>query len=349
MTTIPASVTPPVLATLRVGRTTKTFPLSPGASASSRLIFTPNNGPAFGTGGSNVYQSTATVKVEFRADNGQIQSITDPVTWAVKSITNPSAAWWRRGPTALNSLTWGNTADGESCWGVPTFTGATCSGLVGDGHGVEGTLPNTAEIELTDVVGSRSVILEASVTIGGVTYTEEVPLSFGAGPLSVFSSASVSGQQWAAQIRNGSVSGLPNNDFTSDSINGRSSLPNTFQAAAFCGGTVNNGAIDLAGASGTWSANFYGGTGNGWDAAISLGGAQAYYANTSGLPKSEQLVAVSRYDGNYNNLIQRKGAALAAGWPNDNNIPSSYAYWTGQVNFYGSTATGIFSAFAVWT
>ncbi|MDR3038222.1 MAG: inverse autotransporter beta domain-containing protein, partial [Candidatus Adiutrix sp.] len=175
-------------ATLTAGKTTRSFPLSPlspNAPASRRLIFAATNGPAFVAGGANGYQSTASVAVvEYIDDLGNTQTIPGgaSVTWAVKSVTNPSAVWWRRGATALNGLTWGGTADGGSCWGVAAVDGATCSGPFGDGHGVEGALPTAAALELTDVIGSRSVILEASVTIGGITYTGEETVSFGAGP-----------------------------------------------------------------------------------------------------------------------------------------------------------------------
>jgi hypothetical protein len=57
-------------------------------------------------------------------------------------------------------------------------------------------------------------------------------------------------------------------------------------------------------------------------------------------------VAVSRYDAGYNNSIQRKGAALAAGWPDDNFNSRVYRYWTGQVVFF--PGGGVFDAVGVY-
>ncbi|MDR0882063.1 MAG: inverse autotransporter beta domain-containing protein, partial [Candidatus Adiutrix sp.] len=327
-------------ATLTAGKTTKEFTLGL-MGGSLHLIFTHLNGPAFTTPDpTKGYQSTASVKVEFIIDDsGNIWTIAEPVTWRVKSINNPSAAWWKRGATALNGLTWGDTVTGDQWWGTSSD---------GDAHPVEGSLPTTAEIELTDVVGSRSVILEASVIIDGVTYTGEETISFGDGPLSVFTSAPAPGTQWATQYGNSSVGGttLSDNDFTSDGTNHSPTPANTFPAASSCGGNVNNAVINLGGVSGAWTATFPTES-DGWSSAMAAN-SNGHYSTTSNLPKAAQLVAVSRYDSGYNTTVLRKGAALAAGWPEDNWGGGYYQYWSGEVTFVGgNTGFGYFLALGV--
>ncbi|MDR0882427.1 MAG: inverse autotransporter beta domain-containing protein, partial [Candidatus Adiutrix sp.] len=317
-------------ATLTAGKTTKEFTLglTGGPPASPHLIFTPSNGPTFTTPGASGYQSTASVKVEFIDDKGVTRAITEAVTWTVKSISNPSPAWWRRGATALNGLTWGDTADGGSCWGVATVDGATCTGITGDGHGVEGAVPTVAEIQLTDVVGSRSVILEASVTIDGVVYTGEETISFGAGPLSVFSSAPALGHKWARSA--GTPWTTAYGDFTTLIASSATDFP---AAAGVCGGSVMNDQITVTNLGGTppsYNASFDTSSG-GWRVGDVY--SDEYYSTTSNLPTLGQLVAVSRYNSSFNPGELRKGAALAAGWPDDANGSGYYIYWTGQVYF----------------
>jgi hypothetical protein len=58
------------------------------------------------------------------------------------------------------------------------------------------------------------------------------------------------------------------------------------------------------------------------------------YALNSNLPKAEQLLAVSVYNGTYSGGVHRKGAAAAAGWD------LGYT-WAGEVLFIGSTFNAV--------
>jgi hypothetical protein len=145
------------------------------------------------------------------------------------------------------------------------------------------------------------------------------------------------GMQWAT------ASGVPakadsdSGDFTALAD------PSDFPAAAFCGGAVHSGSSDIAiGGSRSYSfaADFTAGKSlNHWrDGDV---WSNVYYSTTSKLPTLGQLVAVSAYDGFYRPDVKRKGAALAAGWPDDVYNLGNYRYWTGQVFFY---STGDFHA-----
>jgi hypothetical protein len=74
---------------------------------------------------------------------------------------------------------------------------------------------------------------------------------------------------------------------------------------------------------------------------MSSNGYKAYYAEGSKLPKVSELLAVARYDDGYKSSVPRKGAASAAGWPNDNYALNLHAYWFGEVLFMDE---GIFYA-----
>jgi hypothetical protein len=253
--------------------------------------------------------------VEFVDDNGTTQAITVPVTWSVVEVVNPSAPWWLRSPGAKNGLTWGNLADGTSSWSADV---------------VVGTASTTDTVQLTDVVGSRTVTLEASVTIGGVSYTGQETVSFGDGPLSVFTKAPESGKKWAVRAGTQWTAASYNGDFTADD--------NSFPAAAYCDGTVNNMSsnngvgVTQTGGSPPYAATFD--TSNGWR--VGDFWSSEYYSTTSKLPTIGQLVAVSKYNASYDPTIYRKGAAFAANWPDDSYGSGYYEYWTGQVGFYGA-------------
>jgi hypothetical protein len=199
---------------------------------------------------------------------------------------------------------------------------------------VAGTPPTGDVAYLTDVVGSRTVKVTAGTVIGGTPYEVSEVITFGDGPLSVFTKAPQTGLKWAEQ--NG-VAGSKSRNATgvfTDSTN-------SFPAAHHCGGTVNNDSsvVVVTGASPPFGMSI---SGAGWRAGDRW--STGYYSTSSGLPTFGQLLAVSRYDGGNNPNDPRKGAALAAGWPNDVGGGNNYGYWTGQVDF---SASGCFYAVGV--
>ncbi|MDR1045085.1 MAG: hypothetical protein LBP33_08220 [Candidatus Adiutrix sp.] len=271
------------------------------------------------------YQSTATVTVTgYDAGGGVARPLPGgaAVLWSVKAVNNPSAAWWLRGATAKNGLTWGDKADGAGDWA---------------GDAVLGAPPTGAAAQLTDVVGSRSVTLEASVCLGGgggesaealcaanggAWYAGETTVSFGAGPLSVFTTNPNDGRGKAWATFYGTSAGTGNGVFTSGS--------NTFPAAGIANGSVRNDTVSTSGSKppSPMTAAF---GGAGWTAGEMTNG---HYSTTANLPKVSRLLAVAKYNGRYNTGVPRKGAAFAAGWPDDKNS-GWYCYWSGEVVFRG--------------
>jgi hypothetical protein len=179
-------------------------------------------------------------------------------------------------------------------------------------------------------VGDRKVRVTAGTVIGGVTYEVSEVITFGKGPLSVFTKAPQTELKWAEQ--NG-VAGSADPNATgvfTDSTN-------SFPAANYCGGTVDNssGVVSVSGSSPDFRLSVS--PSSDWRAGDHW--TYEYYSTSSGLPTYGQLLAVSRHDGGYNSNLRRKGAALAAGWPDDD--VSLGLYWTGQVDLY---STGSFDA-----
>ncbi|MDR1045112.1 MAG: hypothetical protein LBP33_08355 [Candidatus Adiutrix sp.] len=184
-------------------------------------------------------------------------------------------------------------------------------------------------------MGSRSVTLEASVCLGGrggesaealctanggAWYADETTVSFGAGPLSVFTTNPNDGRgkAWATLY---GTSATGNGDFISGS--------NTFPAADIVNGSVINNTVSTSGSTAAMTAVF----GAGWTAGESTNG---HYSTTANLPKVSQLLAVAKkYDGHYHRDVPRKGAAFAAGWPDDAYKRGFYGYWSGEVVFVG--------------
>jgi hypothetical protein len=256
-------------------------------------------------------KSTATLTAVFKDGAGRVLT-PGAVVWSAEIVRNPAAPWWLKSSASLSGLTWADTtASGwDSYWSADS---------------AEGTPPTGDVAELTDVVGGRKVKVTAATVIGGVTYEVSEVITFGDGPLSVFTKAPQTGKKWAEQ----------------NGVAGRTSLwgigvftdsANSFPAANYCMGTVDNssGVISVSGSDPNFSLSVS--PSSDWRAGDHWSG--HYYSTSSGLPTLGQLVAVSRYDGGYNSVVHRKGAALAAGWPDDAASEGLYGYWTGQVNFY---------------
>jgi hypothetical protein len=238
------------------------------------------NDPAAG------YKSTATITPDFSG-----KTPTGPVTWSVENVVGPVAVWWGQPAGAKNGLSWGTTPD-SSGYMPPSASWPDA---------VLGVWPAGPVAQLTDVVGSRTVKVKAETTIDGVLYSRTIDVTFGDGPLSVFTSFPVTtGLAWAT------LGGTVNEaaDFV---------LPtNTFPAAAHCGGTVNNTAVTITGSPGSQTITYPTSPGSGWTTQTLYG--ELYgVSTTSKLPNFDQIAVVSNRG--ISNFSLGKGAAQAAGWP----------------------------------
>jgi len=114
--------------------------------------------------------STAEIAVQ-RHTGGQ----TTTVTWSIVAVdnsANPAVVPGHR--NKATGLAWGKDAPDNF---LSEVAGTAASQT--DASGI-------ARIQLTDIVGERTVTVQASVTIDGTTYTTDQRVSFGKGPLSVF-------------------------------------------------------------------------------------------------------------------------------------------------------------------
>jgi hypothetical protein len=234
------------------------------------------------------YQSTATLTPDFG------EPLTDPVYWTLVSVTNPSGSFWRRLTGDTNGLTWGQTADGTTDW---------------DATPVVGTPPNDPTIYLTDIVGSRTVVVNAATSINGTPKNKELTINFGPGPMSVFAGLTPTSVQWATvlYISNWTTTGPP-----------------SFPAAASCSGNTwaPGTSISESGGEAFYSENA------GWRDRI-YNSLKYGYTSATKLPTMDQLLAVARYDGSG---VPRKGAALAAGY-------SISLTWTGEITYHDVPTT----------
>jgi hypothetical protein len=190
-----------------------------------------------------------------------------------------------------------------------------------------GTIPNGLEAQLTDVVGNRTVTVKAETTIDGVLYSRTTDVTFGNGPMSVFTTALViPNVMWATRGGNAYTAGSYGGDFTL--LDGSSSVDFPV-AVGVCGGSVNVGAITTNSA---WPYNaiFDTSPGSGWRQESD----GSYYSTTSKLPTAEQLLAISNYSSAFNASFPRRGAFYAA------NI-GPYALASGLLYF---TTSGEFSS-----
>jgi hypothetical protein len=244
------------------------------------------------TDASTGYQSTATLTPDFGG------TPTLPVTWTIVSVTNPGGTFWLRGTNDQHGLTWGSIVDGSRDWSYPPIIG--------------GTVPTGATAELTDIVGSRTVVVRAVAVVNGTPVTKDLTVNFGPGPLSVFNGAFNTAIHWA-------------NDVDGVDFNALSS--SAFGAPGACTGNSWNDNTLLLGlypfpSELSWPSPWTGGT---------LLGDDYAYSPTSKLPTREQLLAVATFVAGYNDTIPRKGAALAAGWWTFASPPARF--WTGSVSW----------------
>jgi hypothetical protein len=170
----------PTTVTVRAGGTEEDFDLrNPFVAPTTFLTLTPVPGPAFITGNGGQFWSTASITATATVNGSTVTINNGEVTWTVEDSSITAAWWGNRSPGAMNGLAWGQSAislDG---------TQAERTDMSDDG----GTAPDGDTAYLTDIVGSRTVTVKASMVIDGETRSETATVSFGAGPLSVFGAA----------------------------------------------------------------------------------------------------------------------------------------------------------------
>jgi hypothetical protein len=173
--------------------------------------------------------------------------------------------------------------------------------------------------------------------VDGNPYTKDFDVTFGKGPLSVFASAPVPGLMWARFSGSQYNTSSPyDGDFTT--LNGASAAD--FPAAVGeCGGRVAADAITVDETFSTppYAINVDTSPGTGWNI-DDEGFIDMYHTTTSKLPSISRLVPVSRYS-SYRPDIPRKGAAFAAGWPDDPSGLGNYSYYTYNIYFNNVNAT----------
>jgi hypothetical protein len=252
-------------------------------------------------------QSTATLTPDFSG-----LTVTGTVTWTILSVVN-SAQTWKRGINDQHGLTWGATADGTTSWTTTP---------------VAGTPPTGPVAPLTDIVGQRVVIVQASTVISGTTHTKTLTVSFGKGPLAIFTNFDVTPSITFSTQREVASSLTPDNFIYS---------PNPSPAATICGGTLDTSMLTEI-SSPTPHVNFV----SPWEprapsSAPSL--AEAYLPATR-LPDVDRLKAIAAFDPSKPDVPNRKGAYEAAGIPVDN-------YHTGRVMSFDNAGTYGVQNFAV--
>jgi hypothetical protein len=261
-------------------------------------------------------QSTATVTADF---GGLTPAI---VTWSAEIVQNPTAPWWLRGSSDFHGLTWGANADAASYTAPGEW-----------GNAIMGTASTGLVAQLTDVVGSRIVRLKAETNIDGVTHSKTIDVTFGPGPLSVFTNApQVNGSTPFARLSgNPSHAGDTYGNLLSLNPNSAADFP---VSVGYCNGSVRVDSIASTTTAAPHSATFDFSPGSGWvtgdQLTVSGTSYNGYISTTSNLPSWQQLLAVAGYYSSYHGSISRKGAADAAGWrvvDNGNNG----SYWTSQI------------------
>jgi hypothetical protein len=301
----------------------RTFPLNDTAAPLSELMVEFGGGGAFTTPGDQGYQSVLIMTVK-KYVNGVEDTSWSPegkVTWTVTSAVSALSAGaegvWKRAADAKNGLMWVASAtdsvDGATDWSADAIQGAAPTGVTA---------------YLADIVGSRTItvtVADSSGSSGGQTF------AFGPGPLSAFSKTGANGNggiQWAEYSSSDNTASPAAASFQESG--------NSFPAAAFCGGSVNRNVTTDPSGSGPSSSGFTPNAAD-WSAEYLPPGATGYlerYALSSGLAKTEQLLAVAVYNGSYNTsgtAAGRKGAALAAGW----SLGGYNRGWSGEVGFDG--------------
>ncbi len=122
-------------------------------------------------------QATAALTVSV-LQNGEPVPAGTSVVWSVVSADNTANAAVSRGYASKRTgLSWGASAVPVTSSNPPELIAATTSATDASGN---------ARMRLTDIVGQRTISVQARVSLGNQDYSATQTLSFGAGPLAVF-------------------------------------------------------------------------------------------------------------------------------------------------------------------
>ena len=137
-------------------------------------------------GGAFNSSTTATFTAQMLADGEAYTPSSPTVTWSVTAADNSAnKAVVSSHKTKRTGLAWGSNGPGSSAGNE--LTASTTSRLSGS---------TGAQIHLTDIMGQRTVTVQASVSFPGHTLTATKEFTFGAGPLSVFAGAPKGNMTW---------------------------------------------------------------------------------------------------------------------------------------------------------
>jgi hypothetical protein len=217
------------------------------------------------------YSTTATIQASSTDSDIQAAIADDKVRWEIVSSIVSLSDIFDNGvqPTGYNGLTWGAIA-------------LSVSSQQSNQTSMNGSPPVTGDTaQLTDIIGSRTVIVKATIDDMSGVESDPYPVTFGAGPLSVLripGGGSIPTAQWANAV--------------DDTMTNVTQLP----AAALCLGKATDSDPT------TWGSYFTNYTS--WTSGD--------HTAATGLPTLAELQAVFLPDGNGGNR-----AALAAGWAYD--------------------------------
>ena len=209
--------------------------------------------------------STANINVWLRY-NSQPYDKKAIVTWTVISVDNSSnAAMPATHHRLAMGLNWGDTpprAFREPLTGSVTTQNESLTGV--------------SKVQLTDIVGERTVVVRASADIEGNSYTAEFAVSFGKGPLSQFRVVPFEHYLWAdyqpvSNAANGEAGSFPaamacGSKLTPaelrnlpDGYHAATNLPSKDQLRKVMGQFGNNAWFAAGWPDSLWSGELYGG------------------------------------------------------------------------------------------
>ena len=233
-----------------------------GAVASSELATGGASGlisiDTFTNGGDFVGTGYATASVTALIKDASGHPINGAkVIWSIVSAVNYSPAMYSGWGTKKTGLTWGASPTMVKYDANPQLTATTTSNTEANGK---------TSIQLTDIVGERSITIQAKVTIDDTDYTVTQTVTYGNGPLSVFKAPDSTNRTWdqAYQLCNGSAyTGDHITDWSPGAYVGGAKMPTRAEVHAVSSGDsrfifpntkpATHGAAFAAG----WPFNFY--------------------------------------------------------------------------------------------
>jgi hypothetical protein len=145
---------------------------------------------AYGISGGGDFTSSATATIKVLLLSNGAPCITETATtWSIVSAANYSPALVSGYGSRTTGLAWGASAPATPENALTATTSSSTSPSDG-----------TASISLTDVMGQRTVAVQAKVTIAGQDYTVTQNVPFGNGPLSAFSSSPIGQRKWMQAV-----------------------------------------------------------------------------------------------------------------------------------------------------